>query len=404
MKEISRRDFLQMAKDAVYFLPILQACGQTSHLISKEGATDATDDIKNIPTVELHRHFEAGMSPETIALFAQRNKISQALTRNGKVPIEGVDPQDPDSIQRYYQEIFAGFKRPDGFSRFLDSLGLPVSVMVTLQDLETAACQQILEQAQNGSIHTELRGSPYTYQEKLIEKATLEDVINAIRKGIRKAYTDHGASGAFIACFSRNKADKYGKDVVSAVVKTHTPEDPVGLDIAGAPESEFPPAMFEKLLQPAREAGVPITIHAGEQSMPPEFKKTPPSFIKDAVEKLGAQRIGHGTSLIADPNLRSLIKERNICIECCPVSNDAMGYIPIEKHPMREFLDVGLRVTANTDDPLTFDLSGVRDMLVKYGKILRLNPSDVVQMTRNGIAAAFVAPERRSELERRFLQ
>ncbi|MBI5152147.1 adenosine deaminase family protein [Candidatus Peregrinibacteria bacterium] len=399
MEGINKRDFFEIAI-AACFVPFLQTCSKAAYFISRNKI--ANDDIGNIPTVELHRHLEAGMSPETMALLAQKNKISQVLTRNGKVPIEGVDPQDPDSIRNYYQRIFAGFKKPDGFSRFLDSLGLPVSVMVTLQDLETAAYQQILEQARNGSIHTELRGSPYTYQEKLIEKVTLEDVINAIRKGIRKAYTDHGASGAFIACFSRNKADKYGKDVVNAVLKTHTLESPVGLDIAGAPESEFPPAMFEKLLQPAREAGVPITIHAGEQSAPPEFKKTPPSFVKDAVEKLGARRIGHGTSLIADAKLRDWIREKNICIECCPVSNDAMGYMPLEKHPMREFLDAGLRVTANTDDPIPFGLSGVRDMFVKYGKVLRLNPTDVIQMTRNGIAAAFVTPERRLELERRL--
>lgn len=112
-----------------------------------------------------------------------------------------------------------------------------------------------------------------------------------------------------------------------------------------------------------REAGIPITVHAGEQSAPPEFKEAPPSFVKDAVEKLGARRIGHGTSLIADPKLRDWIRERNVCIECCPVANDAMGYMPLEKHPMKEFLDAGLRVTANTDDPIPFNLSGVRDML-----------------------------------------
>lgn len=245
MEKFSRRDFLEMGKVAVCSIPFLQGC---AHLIPKHDISN--DDIKNIPTVELHRHFEAGMSPETIASLAQKNHVSRVLTRNGKAPIEGVDPQNPDSIKKYYQRIFTGFKQPDGFSKFLDSLGLPVNVMTRLEDLETAAYRQILEQAQNGSIHTELRGSPYTYQESLTEKTTLEDIINAIRKGIQKAYEKHGMSGAFIACFSRNKADKYGRAVVDAVLKTHTPENPVGIDIAGAPEGKFPPAMFEKLLQP----------------------------------------------------------------------------------------------------------------------------------------------------------
>lgn len=402
--EMTRREFLAggttaVAATVIATSPLLQACSR--YLRSNEAQRN---DIRmdNIPTVELHRHFEAGMSPETIATLAQRNNVTNILTRNGKEPIKGVDPQDPESIRAYYRGILDGFKSPDGFSRFLDSFGLPVGVMRSLEDLQYTAHQQILDQARQGSIHTELRGSPYTYQENLKEPATFEEVMAAIRSGISQAYEEKGASGTYIACVSRNKVDKYGEDVVKAVLATHTPADPMGFDIAGGPEGKFPPAMFEKLVKPLHEAGIPITIHVGEQSKPPDFPETPPSFIKDAIDRLGAQRIGHGLSLIADPELWAYVKDRDVCIENCPISNDTLGYMPLDQHPLKRFLDAGLPVTLDTDDPLMFGVSSVRDIAVNNGQILRLTPEDLAQITRNGIAAAFVTSKRRAELEQKF--
>ncbi len=401
---MTRREFLVIGSAAaVAVSPFLQSCSR--HLSRHDGPPEQGRKnllMGEIPTVELHRHFEAGMSPDTIATLAQRNNVTQALTRNSKTPIEGVDPQDTDSIREYYQGILAGFKSPDGFSKFLDSLGLPVAVMCSLEDLQYAAHQQILEQAKQGSLHTELRGSPYTYQENLRTPATLEEIMAAIRSGIRQAYGENGASGTYIACISRNKVDKYGDDVVKAILATHTSGYPMGFDIAGAPENKFPPAMFENLVKPLREAKIPITIHAGEQSKPPDFPEAPSSFVKDAIDKLGAQRIGHGLSLIADPKLLASVRDRGVCVETCPASNEMMGYIPLSQHPLREFLDARLSVTLDTDDPLMLGVSSVRDIAVNHGEILRLTPDDLVQITRNGIAAAFVTPERRAELERKF--
>lgn len=398
MENSTRREFLKSTATAAATLsPLVQAC---THLLRNRREERGPIKMEDIPTVELHRHFEAGLSPETIAQLAQRNKVTKVLTRNGHKPIEGVDPQDPSSIRAYYQKIQTGFTSPTGFADFLDSLGLPVGVMRTLEDIKEVARRQIREQAQGRSLHTELRGSPYTYQENLIEKATLSEIITAIRSGILQAYKESGASGGFTACVSRNKANKHG-DVVKAVLQTHSSDFPIGFDIAGGPEGAFPPDMFTDLVQPLHEANVPITIHAGEQSKPPDFKETPPSFIEDAVKKLRVRRIGHGTSLIAtgtDRRIWDLLREKDICIETCPVSNAAFGYMPLAHHPLREFLDAGLSATINTDDPLMFGTPSVRDILLAYGSILRLEPKDAVQMTRNGISAAFVTKKRRAEL------
>src|SRR5512137_2062951 len=95
-------------------------------------------------TVELHRHFEAGIRPEAIARLAARHGLTEVRTRSGQV-VAGVDPQEPTSIRRYYASIAAGFGADDGFARFTDSFGLPLSVLRSLDDLEEAVFDQLID-------------------------------------------------------------------------------------------------------------------------------------------------------------------------------------------------------------------------------------------------------------------
>jgi len=366
--------------------------------------------FENVPTVELHRHWEAGMSPETIATLAQRNGITELKKVDGQV-ITGVDPQDPDSVREYVESITNGFKGPNGFANFLTSFRALSSVLKTEADVESAIFEQLREEQAAGSIHTELRGSPASLI-KPLGGAPLQKIILAMQAGVDRAYRELGMSGALITCFSRDKgvedpndALKYqGPNLVKALLDpaVYDVDRPIGLDIAGAPESAFPPMKFERVILPAKKAGIPITIHAGEQCKPPDFSGAPASFVRDAVLSLGAKRIGHGVSLMEDSNdaagTKRLMKIMGIGLEACPVSNDLMGFVPVDKHPLKRFLDEGLLVSIATDDPLFFGVASVREMLVKHGTALGLTPRDALQLTRNAIQTAFVTDKRRREL------
>ena len=354
-----------------------------------------------VPTVDLHRHFEAGLRPETIATLAARHGLSEARTRSGVV-VPGVDPQNPESIRQYYREIASGFGRPDGFTRFADSFGLPLSVLRTLEDLEEAAFDQVVDCAADGSLHTELRGSPFSYQEHV--DAPIDDIAAALVHGVDRAWRERRASGTFLLAFSRQKglggadvgpSGRQASAVADLAARLHRADRPVGLDIAGYPEMPFPPRLFEDALRPAREAGVPLTVHAGEQGRPPGYEGAPPALVVEAIEALGARRIGHGTSLAASREARLLVRERGVAIECCPVSNDRMGFAPLAQHPLQLFLEEGLLVSVGTDDPLMFGpftVAETCDMMVPA-----LGPGGVwrLQLTRNGIESAFVTAERR---------
>jgi adenosine deaminase len=360
------------------------------------------------PTVELHRHFEAGLTPEEIARLAQRHGVTTARSRAGQ-RIEGVDPQDPQSIRGYYRTVSEGFSQPDGAARFIDAFGLPLSVMRTLDDLEEAAFTQLVECAAAGSLHTELRGSPFTYQEHV--NAPIDEIAEALIRGVQRAWDERAVSGTFILAFSRQKglpgtdASVTGGQagpVARLAARLHRADRPVGLDIAGFPERPFPPRLFEDALRPAREAGVPLTVHAGEQGRPPAFAEAPPDTILEAVDILGAQRIGHGTSLAGSAAARVRLRERGICVECCPVSNDRMGFMPLADHPLPRFLDEGLRVTLSTDDPLMFGPMTVGETMAAIAGPLGLDDAHLAQLTRNAIAAAFVTDERRALLHARL--
>lgn len=364
--------------------------------------------MSEVPSVELHRHWEAGMSPDVIATLAERNHVDSLM--NGRGVALPVLPRDPDSLRDYFQGISSDFesgKRPMG--PFLDAFRALKGVLKTVTDIRDAIFWQLREEQNAGSIHTELRGSPMS-----ITQATRLmplDVVAAVHMGIEKAWNELGMSGTQILCFSRDKGLEGGDDpfknqaliVADLAVRAHRDGYPTAIDIAsGLGEVAHPPRMFRDVLNPAIEAGVPITVHAGEQGVFPDFADAPPEMIRQAVTDLGARRIGHGTSLIADSGLRRMLIERGVGVEMCPVSNAAMGYMPLDAHPMGMFLDEGLLVSAGTDDPIFFGIGSVRDMLVKHGADLRITPTDAVQMTRNAIETAFVSDARRQWLHEEF--
>ncbi len=363
-----------------------------------------------IPTVELHRHFEAGLRPETIARLAARHEVTDARTRSGQV-VAGVDPQDPESIRRYYDAIAEGFTCEDGFDRFVDSFGLPLSALQSLEDLEEAVFDQVIDCAASGSLHTELRGSPVTYRDRIA--APLEEVAEALVRGVDRAWRERGASGTFLLAFSRQKglsgpgappASGQARVVARLAAALHRADRPVGIDIAGYPEDKFPPRLFEEALGPAREAGVPLTVHAGEQGKWPACSAAPPALVVEAVTRLGAHRIGHGTSLATSREARALIKERGIGIECCPVSNARMDFTPLASHPLPLFLEEGLAVSLATDDPLMFGDFSVEEAFNRMAGALGLGEDALLRLTRNGLDTAFVSDERRRILHARLAE
>jgi adenosine deaminase len=116
-----------------------------------------------------------------------------------------------------------------------------------------------------------------------------------------------------------------------------------GLDLAGN-EAEFPAGPFVGVFKEARQAGLHLTIHAGEWGGPEN--------VRFAIEDFDAERIGHGVRVLEDQAVTDLARERGTIFEVCVTSNYQSGVVPaLDAHPLKRMFEEGLNATINTDDP-----------------------------------------------------
>jgi adenosine deaminase len=180
------------------------------------------------------------------------------------------------------------------------------------------------------------------------------------------------------------------EELEAAIVHQHA--GIVAVDLAGD-EANFPGTRFRRHFERARAAGFRITVHAGEAAGP--------ESVRQAIEELGAERLGHAVHAVEDPKLLDLIAERRIAIESCPTSNvqttTVAGYAA---HPLPLFLRRGLLVTLNTDDP---GISAI-DLPHEYRvarDALGLTADELRRLQANGVQAAFLSDGERAALIRR---
>ncbi|MBI1979831.1 MAG: hypothetical protein HYS58_03610 [Elusimicrobia bacterium] len=133
----------------------------------------------------------------------------------------------------------------------------------------------------------------------------------------------------------------------------------VGFDLAGK-EAGIPPRLFAEEFSRLSKLHVPLTVHAGENASS--------QFIEESILELGARRIGHGLALIEDKALMARVREEQVCIELCPVSNHQTSHFgspddpsSTRQYPLEEFLKAGLLVTINTDNPIISDTNLVKE-------------------------------------------
>jgi adenosine deaminase len=145
-----------------------------------------------------------------------------------------------------------------------------------------------------------------------------------------------------IASVNRHESAELAEQV-AWLAADHVDDGLVALDLAGN-EAEFPSEPFYGIFKEAKQAGLHVTIHAGEWG--------PAKHIKEAIEELGAERIGHGVRVLEDKDITALAKERNTAFEVCITSNYQSGVVEsLDTHPMVKMLENGINVTINTDDP-----------------------------------------------------
>jgi adenosine deaminase len=277
---------------------------------------------QSFPKVDLHRHLEGSLRLNTLLDVAREHGITIPSTHQLRSLVQ-VNDGEPYTFQNFlskFETLRLFYRSPDIIGR------------VTREAVADAAADNIR--------YLELRFTPVALSKA--QGYPLAEVMNWVLEGMRCAQEEYKITARLIASVNRNESVELAEQVARLAVE-YRDAGVVGIDLAGN-EAHFPTHPFKDIFREARQAGLHITVHAGEWGGA--------SNVADAITEFEAERIGHGVRVMEDPAVVDLALERNPVFEVCITSNYQSGVVPaLSQHPVTRMLSTGLNVTLNTDDP-----------------------------------------------------
>jgi aminodeoxyfutalosine deaminase len=323
--------------------------------------TDLAAFIAGLPKAELHVHHVGSASPRAVAELAERHP--------------GVVPSDPDELAAFFE-----FR---DFAHFIEVYLAVVDLIRTPEDVRLLTYEVAREMAVGQRVrYAELTCTPYTSVQPHVEGKgmPIEAYSEAIEDARVAAERDFGIRLRWIYDIP-GESGLPAADATLDYALHHAPEGLVALGLGG-PEIGVPRPQFRPHFDAARAAGLHSVPHAGET--------TGPQTIWDALELLGAERIGHGTSAAQDPDLLAHLAATGIPLEVCPSSNLATRAVAsLEEHPITTFRDAGAVVTVNSDDPPMFGTTLNREYEIA-ADLLGLDEAGVRELAKAAVRAAFL--------------
>ncbi|OXE37629.1 MAG: adenosine deaminase [Phenylobacterium zucineum] len=313
--------------------------------------------INGLPKAELHLHIEGSLEPELMFDLAGRNKIT--------LPFASVE-----AVRAAY--AFSNLQD------FLDIYYQGAQVLLTEEDFRDLAMAYFRRLAADGGVHAEIFFDPQTHTDRGIPFSV---VIDGLLAGMAWAERTLGVTSKLILCFLRHLPE----DAALATLKAAEPYldrlTGVGLDSS---EMGFPPSGFVQVFTAARERGLKLVAHAGEEG--------PPDYIRQALDLLKVDRIDHGNRALEDHRLVSRLAAESMTLTVCPLSNLKLCVVDdLKTHPIKQMLDLGLKATINSDDPAYFG-GYLGENWHQTAAALDLDRTDLIQLAKNSFTGSFLSP------------
>lgn len=290
--------------------------------------------LQSMPKVELHRHLECSLRLSTLIELAKDLGV-----------------EIPPTVSEIKSEFLVTEPMRD-LASVLKKFTRTQAVLSSEEILSRITFEAIQDAHAEGIKILELRWAP-TFIQEGHDNLNFEKIIRSVRAGATHASHLPMATG-FICIIQRNLPVSVAERVVDFALEHK--DFFVALDLADN-EDGFEPQLFQKCFEKARKGGLHITVHAGEASIPQASLN-----VRNAIELLGAERIGHGVQIHCDPAVIQLVREKGIPLELCLTSNWLTQAVPsLSAHPIRSLMEAGVPVTVNTDDPGIFDTSLTRE-------------------------------------------
>jgi adenosine deaminase len=322
----------------------------------------------HFPLCELHRHLDGAIRLSTILDLAQQHGIPlPANDVAGLKPFVHVDESAP------------------GLMAFIARFKYLTEVLVDADACWRVAYENVEDARDEGIDYVELRFSPAFMAERHgLDPAA---VVEACADGARAAQADTGVRARLIGILSRTYGVEACQRELEAILAV--PGAVVAVDLAGD-EVGFPAGLFEPHFRRVRDAGLHVTIHAGEADGP--------ASVWSALRDLGAERIGHGFRSCEDAALVDHLARTGVGLECCPTSNLHISAVPsYDRHPIRALADAGVRFCLNTDDPGISAITLPHEYEVA-APATGLSMAQIRRSQRNALDMAFIDAAERADL------
>lgn len=312
--------------------------------------------IDALPKAELHLHLEGSLEPEQLMEFAARNGVD--------IPFKTLE------------EVRAAYEFSN-LQDFLDIYYQGMSVLQTEADFHDLTDAYLQRVAADNVRHVEVFFDPQGHTDRGIP---FDVPIKGILKALDAAEAKYGITYRLIMCFLRHlsEADAFEtwKQAEPWLDRIHG----IGLDSS---ENGHPPSKFANIYAAARDAGLKLVAHAGEEG--------PPAYVYEALDELKVDRIDHGNRSLEDDALVARIREAGLTLTVCPLSNLSLCVVDdLKDHPMKKMLALGLKATVNSDDPAYFG-GYMNQNFRETAKAVGLTRDEIILLAKNSFTGSFLS-------------
>ena len=328
----------------------------------------------DLPKTEIHCHLEGAIHTQTI--------IDVAKEYNLQLPAYEV--AELDKYVKVYDQMRNLESVLAAFAIFQNSITSPKVV-------ERIAWELFEDSARQNIKLFEVRFSPdWAFQGHNLD---WDACLDGLWQAKERAEQEFDMAIGYIAITSRSLGPASCVKTVDWAIRHK--EHMLGIDLADS-ERDFPLREFVRPVLKAKDAGLKVTIHTGED--------TPASYIKETIELAHPDRIGHGIHAIEDMQVLELIKEQGITLEVNPWSNYLTNSVrTIEEHPLKKLFDLGVKVTINSDDPEVLETNLNNEYRIAH-EILGMELDEIRMCNRNACEASFLSDDKKKRVWEKYFQ
>jgi len=323
---------------------------------------DIAKFIREVPKTELHLHIEGTLEPELMFDLAKRNGI--------KIPYSNVN------------EVKSAYNFSN-LETFLNIYYEGSKVLINEKDFFDLTWSYAVKCREDNIVHTEIFFDP---QAHLSRGVKFETIINGINNALLKANKEFRLTYKIIMCFLRHLDEKSAFKVLDQAIEHKDKIIAVGLDSS---EKGNPPSKFKNVFKKAIKEGFLTVAHAGEEG--------PPEYIWEAINLLEVKRIDHGVQCLKDNKLVEKLRNDQIPLTVCPLSNIKLCvFKDLKQHNLKKMLNEKLLVMVNSDDPAYFG-GYLNENLVKSQAALNLSKNELKTLIINSFKSSFLSEEKKMQ-------